>query len=425
MISIDTTRAERHLDRGALSKEVERAGTMLESLKKGTCAGSEMLGWLRLPFIDRKELERIVDTAKRIQDDSDALVVIGIGGSYLGAESAVRALPLESSFEVLFAGTNLSPEYHSRILEGLEGKKFSICVISKSGTTTEPAVAFRIFREALIEKVGKEGLAGRIVAITDPKHGALRSAAVKERYTTFDIPPDVGGRFSVLSPVGLLPMAAAGIPVGDILEGARWSIERFSAVEPNDMLRYAAVRHLLHEGGTDIEVMSTFHPELSYVCEWWKQLAGESEGKNGKGLFPASTVMTRDLHSLGQYLQEGKRNILETFLVAGESRKKLVIPYDDDDLDGLNYLAGRGLFEVNRKAFEGTRDAHSSGGLPVTTIEIERIDPFNLGALYVLFELSVAVSALLLGVNPFDQPGVEEYKNRMYTLLGKPGFQAT
>jgi glucose-6-phosphate isomerase len=381
-----------------------------------------MLGWLSLPRMPLRTVGEIIDTGKWVQDNSDCLVVVGIGGSYLGARAGIEALRDDAIFPVLFAGNSLSPGYHDELLESLDGRRFTICVISKSGTTTEPAIAFRLLKEKLIEQCGREGYGRRIIAVTDPARGALRGMAAAGGWKTFDIPPDVGGRFSVLSPVGLLPLAAAGVPIGMVLGGAAGALEMYTKTDrSNDALRYAVARTLLHRAGTVIEVMSTFHPHLSLFCEWWKQLAGESEGKKGRGLFPASTVMTTDLHSLGQLLQQGTRAILETFLVVSSAGPNLPVPYDRTDLDGLNYLAGIDLGEVNRKAFESTRDAHSAGGLPVITIEVPSMTPENLGGLFVFFEIAVAISARLLGVNPFDQPGVERYKSRMMKLLGKPG----
>jgi glucose-6-phosphate isomerase len=382
-----------------------------------------MLGWLDLPGIGSREIGAITDTAKRIQDENDCLVVIGIGGSYLGARAAIEALPGSARFPVHFAGNSLSPEYHERLLATLSGKRFALCVISKSGTTTEPAIAFRILKAKLIEAFGADHINNRIIAITDPSAGALRAIAGTEGYTAFPIPPGVGGRFSVLSAVGLVPCAASGIPVGEMLRGAEAALGRYSKPEAdNDALRYAVARNLLHRRGCAVEVLSTFHPELAYLCEWWKQLAGESEGKNGKGLYPASAVMTTDLHSLGQYLQEGARILLETFLVATGPQCDISVPPDRDDLDNLNYLAGRPMSEINRKAFEGTVAAHAAGGLPVLSIEVPAINAEAIGSLFIFFEMSIAVSGLMLGINPFDQPGVEEYKQRMFKLLGKPDF---
>jgi glucose-6-phosphate isomerase len=398
---------------------IEALGTLLN----GEGPGSEMLGWLALPCLPPRDIEEISDVGKRIRDTSDCLVVVGIGGSYLGARAGIEALKKHAPFPVLFAGNSLSPEHHADLLDYLEGKKFSICVISKSGTTTEPAVAFRLLRGRLAATCGNEDCNKRIIAITDPVKGALRQMAGTEGWKIFPIPPDVGGRFSVLSPVGLVPMAAAGIPIGEMVAGACAGLSRWTKEEPgNEALRYAVARSLLHGRGIEIEVLSTFHPELAWVCEWWKQLAGESEGKEGKGLYPSSTVMTTDLHSLGQLLQEGSRKILETFLVSENPTRDVEIPGEIEDLDGLNYIVGRTLSEVNRKAYEGTKAAHVAGGLPVMTIGLKKIEPTTLGELFIFYELAIAVSGRLIGVNPFNQPGVEEYKTRMFKLLGKPGY---
>jgi glucose-6-phosphate isomerase len=422
MLKLDFSLTRAHVAEHALSAALPGALDELRSLVRREGPGADMLGWLDLPLAPRGEIERLADGAKRIQDENDCLVVVGIGGSYLGARAAIEALPREAPFPVLFAGINLSPEYHERIFARLEGKRFALCVISKSGTTLEPAIAFRILRNKLLDRFGPEGARKRIIAVTDRESGALRRMAAKESYAGFVIPAGVGGRFSVLSPVGLFPCAVAGIPVREILDGAAAALGRFARNDAaNDAVRYAALRRLLLDRGIAIEVLSTFHPELASLCEWWKQLAGESEGKNGRGLFPASAVMSTDLHSLGQYLQEGPRSILETFLSAAEPRTDVKIPLDADDEDGLNYLAERSLSEVNRTALEGTREAHAAGGIPVLTIETESITPGSTGELFAFFEIATSISARLLGVNPFDQPGVEEYKRRMFRLLGKPG----
>ena len=416
MITLDTGLLGPHVSDEALRGALPGASAALSSLLRGECAGADMRGWLGLPKAQRRLVEELTDEGKRIQDESECLVVVGIGGSYLGSRAAIEVLADFAPFPVLFAGNSLSPVYHERLLESLSGKRFSICVISKSGTTTEPAIAFRLLREA------QAGSGGLIVAVTDPERGALRAEAEAQGWRTFAIPSDVGGRFSVLSPVGLLPMAAAGIPIGVLLEEAAAAMATYTRADAdNDALRYAAARHLLHQAGTAIEVLSVFDPSLHMICEWWKQLAGESEGKNHRGLFPASTVMTTDLHSLGQLLQEGTRSILETFLVVERPGRDLVVPGAAEDLDGLGYLEGRRLSAIDRKAFEGTREAHSAGGLPIMTLEVPEISPATMGGLFVFFEIAIAVSGLLGGVNPFDQPGVDEYKKRMFRLLGKPG----
>jgi glucose-6-phosphate isomerase len=424
VITLDTRNTSSFISDNELTRGLTAARDALRSLLMKKGPGRDMLGWLELPRLPEREIGILNDTAKRIQDENDCLVVIGIGGSYLGARAAIEALPEHAEFPVLFAGNNLSPEYHARLLESLAEKRFSLCVISKSGTTTEPAVAFRLLRKLLHENLGREAARSRIIAVTDSAKGALRKMAAEEGYTAFPIPSDVGGRFSVLSPVGLLPIAVSGIPIPEMLRGAASSLGKYTSEETsNDALRYAVTRALLHAKSITTEVLSTFHPELFQLCEWWKQLAGESEGKDGKGLFPASTVMTTDLHSLGQYLQEGVRNILETFLVVAAPRCDIEVPADESDLDGLNYLAGRPMGEINRKAYEGTIAAHTAGGLPTISMEIDSRNPHAIGELFVFFEIAIAVSGRLLGVNPFDQPGVEEYKKRMFELLGKPGVR--
>jgi glucose-6-phosphate isomerase len=424
VIRFDRGNTDAHLKGSDQRALFDRGAEALEAILARRGPGSEMLGWLDLPNIPEGELRRIEDAAKRIQDENDCLVVIGIGGSYLGARSAIEALPAEARFPVIFAGHNLSSDYHARLVESLEGRRYSLCVISKSGTTTEPAIAFRILGARLVESLGRSEASKHIVAITDPKEGALRRAAERDGYLTFYIPPDVGGRFSVLSPVGLVPCAAAGIPVRELIQGAAEAMDRYTRSGPeNNAMQYAVRRAGLFGQGIAIEVLSTFNPELGTLCEWWKQLTGESEGKGGKGLFPASALMTTDLHSLGQYLQQGARDILETFLVADEPRRTVTIPGTGDDQDGLEYLAGRTMSDINGKAFEGTRSAHEAGGLPVMTIELPAVTPAAIGTLFVFFEIAVAVSGHMLGINPFDQPGVEEYKRRMFELLGKPGSE--
>lgn len=422
MLNLDTGNIQDFIPDAEIAGIMPKAVEALGSLLRREGAGAAMLGWLDLPRTAQGELTRIHDTSRRIQDENDCLVVVGIGGSYLGARAAVEALGDEAPFPVLFAGNNLSPDYHARLLAALENKRFALCVISKSGTTTEPAVAFRLLRKKLIERFGREALPRRIVAITDPAGGALRAMAETSGFESFVIPSDVGGRFSVLSPVGLVPIAVAGVNIMELVGGAASALDLYTRGEANNTaLRYAARRVLLHNKGMQIEVLSSFHPELALFCEWWKQLTGESEGKEGKGLFPASTVMTTDLHSMGQYLQEGNSRLLETFLTALHPRRDLSVPSEEEDLDSLNYLAGTGMGEINRKAFEGTFAAHAAGGRPVMAIEVPSVTAGSIGHLFVFFEIAVAVSGRLLGINPFDQPGVEEYKRRMFELLGKPG----
>lgn len=421
MLSLDLSLVEPRLSRTEMDAGAPAAVAALRSLAGRTCPGAGMLGWLDLPEAPAEAIGRIADWGKRVQDDSECLLVIGIGGSYLGARAAIEALRSAATFPVYFAGTDLCPERHELLRREIGGRRYSVCVISKSGTTIEPAIALRLWRSILVERSGPAA-AKLVTAVTDRSSGALRRLALREGWRTFDIPPDVGGRFSVLSPVGLLPCAAAGLPIGALLEGARAGRGRWLRPEPsNDALRYALARHLLHRKGCAIEVLSTFHPSLASLAEWWKQLAGESEGKAGGGLFPASAIMTTDLHSLGQYLQDGSRSLIETFLSVPPPAPAVAIPAEEEDADGLNYLAGTRLDAVNRRAFEGTREAHAAGGIPVVTIEAPAMTPETLGALFFYFEVAVAVSGLLGGVNPFDQPGVEEYKRRMFRLLGRPG----
>jgi glucose-6-phosphate isomerase len=425
MIRYDAGNSDTFIDSSQLDDTMSRGADGLQSLLSRSGAGADMLGWLDLHRIPEREISRITDAAKRIQDENDLLIVIGIGGSYLGARALIEALPEEAAFPVLFAGNDISPERHARMLDSLDGRRFSLCVISKSGTTTEPAIAFRLFKQKLLERFGEKEAERRIITVTDPEGGALRRLSGLKGYDSFSIPPDVGGRFSVLSAGGLLPCAAAGIPIERLITGAAEAMERYSKPDQqNDAIRYAARRLLLFERGFVTEILSAFHPELCIFCEWWKQLAGESEGKEAKGLFPASALMTSDLHSLGQYLQEGPRNIIETFLVADAPRRDIEIPAALEDHDDLNYLAGKKMSDINRKAYEGTRGAHEAGGLPVMSIELPSLTPESMGALVVFFEMAIAISGRLLGVNPFDQPGVDEYKKRMFRLLGKPGSES-
>jgi glucose-6-phosphate isomerase len=410
-----------------LSKEASRAHELLES---GSGAGGEYAGWVRLPEkTDTGELERILTAAERIKKSSDTLVVIGIGGSYLGARAAIELLNSpehnlvkKDAPTVIFAGNNLSGSYLKRMLGFAYDRDFSVNVISKSGTTTEPAVAFRFFRELLVEKYGAAGARERIFATTDRSHGALRKMADGAGYETFAVPEDIGGRYSVLTAVGLLPIAAAGIDIKRILKGARLEREALSErSEKNDAWRYAMARQALYRSGKKIEILACFEPEFRYMAEWWKQLFGESEGKNGKGLFPASVEYTADLHSMGQYVQDGERLLLETF-VSFDSKDELKMPGDGKNLDGLNYLTGRSLSDINRAALKATKEAHIKGGVPCIELSTGEINEETFGALVYFFEFACGLSGYMGGVNPFDQPGVEEYKRNMFRLLGKPGF---
>lgn len=406
------------------------------SLHEKTGAGSDYLGWIDLPNeYDREEFARIQKSADKIKSDSDVLLVIGIGGSYLGARAAIEmlqhsfynALPKEKrkTPQILFVGNNISSTYMKDIIDLLDGKDFSINVISKSGTTTEPAIAFRLFRKLLEEKYGLEEARKRIYATTDKARGALKTLASEEGFESFIIPDDVGGRYSVLTAVGLLPIAVSGADIDEMMKGAAQAREEFSESELEDNIayQYAAVRNALYNRGKTIEMLINYEPGLQYFSEWWKQLFGESEGKDQKGIFPASANFSTDLHSLGQYVQDGRRDLFETIIKVENPRHELVLEEAANDLDGLNYLAGKTVDFVNNKAFEGTLLAHTDGGVPNLIISIPKMDEYTFGYLVYFFEKACAMSGYLLGVNPFDQPGVEAYKVNMFALLGKPGFE--
>ena len=395
----------------------------------------DFVGWLDLPVnYDKEEFKRIKKAAKKIKKESDILVVIGIGGSYLGARAVIEALT--SSFnnllpakqrkypQILFAGNNLSSNYLNELIEYIGNKDFSVNVISKSGTTTEPAIAFRIFREILENKYGIDEARSRIYATTDKEKGALKALAQKEGYETFVVPDNVGGRYSVLTAVGLLPIATAGIDIDKLMEGARIAEERYndSNLKYNECYQYAVARNILYKLYKSTEILVNYEPKLHYFTEWWKQLYGESEGKDQKGIFPTGVDNTTDLHSMGQYIQEGRRCLFETVLSVKEPKTDIKINPDDDNLDGLNYLAGKTLDYVNKKAMEGTIKAHVSGDVPNIQITMNKLDEENLGELIYFFEKACAMSGNILGVNPFNQPGVEEYKKNMFKLLKKPGY---
>ncbi|MCG0239897.1 MAG: glucose-6-phosphate isomerase [Firmicutes bacterium] len=399
--------------------------------------GSDFLGWVDLPLRpDREELERIKAAAARIREQADVLVVIGVGGSYMGARAVIEALghPFHNLLPrdrrpgpaIYYAGHNLSSTYLQRLLEMLEGQEVAVNVISKSGTTTEPAVAFRLVKALMERKYGKEEARRRIYVTTDRAKGALRQLAEAEGYERFVVPDDVGGRYSVLTAVGLLPIAAAGIDIDRLLAGAARGAEayRVAELEQNPAYQYAAVRTALYHKGRLIELLVSYEPMLHYVAEWWKQLFGESEGKDGKGIFPASADFTTDLHSLGQYIQEGRRHLFETVLWVEEPPADLTLPSDPGNADGLEYLAGTSVHSINRRAQEGTILAHVDGGVPNLQVILPALTPEHLGQVLYFFEKACAVSGYLLGVNPFDQPGVEAYKRNMFALLGKPGFEA-
>ncbi len=431
-ITFDYTHALPFIEQSDLDNirpEVIKATATLEA-QNG--AGKEFLGWLNLPDeYDVAEFARIKLAAQQIQDQSEILIVIGIGGSYLGAKAAIEFLshsfynhlPLaqRKTPEIHFAGTNLSGTYLTHLMELIGDRDFSINIISKSGTTTEPAIAFRILKQKLIEKYGEADARKRIYATTDKERGALKKLANQEGYDTFVVPDNVGGRFSVLTAVGLLPVAVAGVDIDALMEGAHSGMK--TARQPfdnNPCLQYVAVRNLLYRKGKYIEMLINYEPRLQYIAEWWKQLYGESEGKEGKGIFPASANFTADLHSLGQYIQEGHRHLFETLIQIEKPDLNLTIQADADNLDGLNYLAGKTLDFVNKKAAEGTLMAHVDGGVPNIIITLPEATAYYLGALFYFFEKACAVSGYMLGVNPFDQPGVEAYKRNMFRLLGKP-----
>jgi glucose-6-phosphate isomerase len=405
----------------------------LDSLNAGTGAGNDFLGWLSLPEDIIPQLDRIDKTARHLRSVTDTTVVIGIGGSYLGAKAVIDALSHSFSpilktkhHDILFAGQNICEDYMSDLLELLDGRNYSIIVISKSGTTTEPAIAFRILKDHLEKKAGKAVAADRVIAITDSSKGALRSLAELNGYETFIIPDNVGGRYSVLTPVGLLPVAVAGFDVRMLVKGSR-AMEEITRKNRNAIsnpsLMYAAARNLILQTGRPVEILVGFTPRLHYLSEWWKQLFGESEGKEGRGIFPASVDFTTDLHSLGQYIQEGQRILFETMISVRNPHKKLIIPAEKNDSDQLNYLAGKRLSEVNQNAETGTVLAHNDGNVPVITVSVPELDEFYIGQLIYFFEMACALSGYILDINPFDQPGVEAYKKNMFALLNKPGFE--
>ena len=414
------------------TKEVEKNH---KELHRRALDEEDFVGWLELPTnYDKKEFSRIKKAAKKIKKESDILVVIGIGGSYLGARAVIEALT--SSFynmltekqrkypQILYVGNNLSPNYINELIEYIGDKDFSVNVISKSGTTTEPAIAFRIFREILENKYGIEEARSRIYVTTDKERGALKTLADNEGYEKFVIPDNVGGRYSVLTAVGLLPIATAGIDIEKLMQGAQNAQERYDDpnLKYNECYKYAVTRNILYKLYKNTEILVNYEPKMHYFTEWWKQLYGESEGKDQKGIFPAGVDFTTDLHSMGQYIQEGRRNLFETVISIEKPKSDITINSDEDNLDGLNYLSGKTLDYVNKKAMEGTVKAHVSGDVPNIMINIENLDEENIGELIYFFEKACAMSGMILGVNPFNQPGVEEYKKNMFKLLKKPGI---
>lgn len=430
-IQLDYQKALSFFEQHEIDQQADLVKSVHRTIHEGTGAGSDFLGWVDLPVdYDKEEFARIQKSAKQIQSNSDVLVVIGIGGSYLGARSAIEILTPafkknEDTPEIIFAGHHLSSTYTQELIDYLEGKDFSVNVISKSGTTTEPAVAFRLFKKLLEEKYGKEEAVKRIFATTDKEKGALKQLATNEGYESFIVPDDVGGRFSVLTAVGLLPIAVAGIDIESMMSGAAKAREELSSddVSENIAYQYATIRNILYSKGYTTEMLINYEPSLQYFNEWWKQLFGESEGKDLKGIYPSSANFTTDLHSLGQYVQEGRRFLFETVLKVESPKHAITIEEDPEDLDGLNYLAGKTVDDVNTKAFEGTLLAHTDGGVPNLVVKVPQLDAFTYGYLVYFFETAVAMSGYQLGVNPFNQPGVEAYKQNMFALLGKPGFE--
>ena len=407
-----------------------------EKLINKTGEGNDFLGWLEIPFdYDKEEFARIKKAAQKIKENSEVLVVIGIGGSYLGAKAAIdmlnnnfyNLLPNDKrkTPQILFAGNSISGSYLAQLVDYVSDKDFSVNIISKSGTTTEPAIAFRVFKSLLEEKYGKEGAKERIYATTDASRGALKNLATEEGYESFVVPDDVGGRFSVLTAVGLLPIAVSGADVDTLMEGAQKASENYAVCDAykNDCYMYAVIRNILLNKDKSIEIMVNYEPRLHYFAEWWKQLFGESEGKDGKGIFPAAVDFSTDLHSMGQYIQDGRRVLFETVLNVESSRDDVVIEKTEDNIDGLNFLAGKTMSYVNNRAFLGTLLAHNDGGVPNLVINIPEINEYYLGQLIFFFEKACGISAYILGVNPFNQPGVEEYKKNMFALLGKPGYE--
>ena len=424
----------------ASDAEIEAIKPRIQNAKKvlteKTGEGNDFLGWIDLPVdYDKEEFARIKKAAEKIQSDSEVFLVIGIGGSYLGARAAIEALrhgfynsvskEIRKTPEIYYCGNNLSSTYISQLIEVIGDRDFSVNVISKSGTTTECSVAFRLFKEMLEKKYGREEAAKRIYATTDKARGALKTLADAEGYETYVVPDDVGGRFSVLTAVGLLPIAVSGADIDKLMEGAANAREYCLSkdFDDSDVMKYAAVRNVLYEKGLGMEILGNFEPALHYITEWWKQLYGESEGKDGKGIFPAGVDFTTDLHSLGQFIQEGTKNHFETFINVKNPKLEVVMQEEETNLDGLNYLAGKTVDFINKCAMNGTILAHVDGGVPNIRIDMEGIDELSIGELFYKFEFACGVSGYTLGVNPFNQPGVESYKKNMFALLGKPGFE--
>ncbi|GKX64877.1 glucose-6-phosphate isomerase [Inconstantimicrobium mannanitabidum] len=435
-LKLDLTKAQHYLS----EHEVEYFEGMVkdahEKLHNKTGAGSDFLGWVDLPVnYDKDEFARIKKAAEKIQGNSDVLIVIGIGGSYLGARAAIEMLTnnfynslpkaKRKTPAIFYVGNNISSTYMAELLEAIEGLDVSVNIISKSGTTTEPAIAFRIFKDYVEKKYGKEEAKGRIFATTDASKGALKNLADTEGYETFVVPDDVGGRFSVLTAVGLLPIATAGVNIDEIMKGAADAREEYSnpSLKENQCYQYAAARNALYNKGKRTEILVNYEPSVHFFNEWWKQLYGESEGKDGKGIFPAGVDFSTDLHSMGQYIQEGLRNIFETVICVEKAKKEIVIEESKENVDGLNFLTGKTMDFVNKNAFKGTLLAHNDGGVPNLILNVPELTPYYFGQMVYFFEKACGISGYLLGVNPFNQPGVEAYKKNMFALLGKPGYE--
>lgn len=436
-VTFDYSKAAQFISAEEVKNMEVQAAAAKDVLVQKTGAGNDFLGWIDLPVnYDKEEFARIQKAAEKIQGDSEVLLVIGIGGSYLGARAAIEFLrhsfynnvskEIRKTPEIYFVGNSISTRYIKHLMDVIGDRDFSINMISKSGTTTEPAIAFRVFKEMLEKKYGKEEAAKRIYATTDKARGALKNLATEEGYESFVVPDDVGGRFSVLTAVGLLPIAVSGADIVKLMEGAASGREMAlnAPFEENDAVKYAAIRNILHRKGKSTEILANYEPSLHYVSEWWKQLYGESEGKDKKGIFPASVDLTTDLHSMGQFIQDGSRIMFETVLEVEECEQEIIMGQEPVDLDGLNYLAGKNVDFINKSAMNGTILAHTDGNVPNLMIKIPKQDEFYLGQLFYLFEFACGVSGYMLGVNPFNQPGVESYKKNMFALLGKPGYEA-
>jgi glucose-6-phosphate isomerase len=433
-IQLDTRHLSSFIGQNEFTAIAPQVKLAHEALHSGNCAGNEFIGWVDLPTnYDKEEFSRIKAAAKKIQSDTDVFVVIGIGGSYLGARAAIEFLKSQNynsmkknTPDIYFTGNSISSSALSELLEICEGRNVSVNIISKSGTTTEPAIAFRVFRKYLEDKYGKEEACKRIYCTTDKARGTLKQLADQEGYETFVVPDDVGGRYSVLTAVGLLPIAVSGADIDALMAGAAKAQKEYNNPDmaTNPCYQYAAIRNILYRKGKEIEILVSYEPCFTMMCEWWKQLYGESEGKDNKGLFPASAVFSTDLHSMGQYIQDGRRSLFETVVLFDKAKKDLFIESDAENADGLNFLQGKSMAYINEKAFEGTVLAHTDGGVPNMVLRIPDFSEESLGSLIYFFEKACAISGSMLGVNPFNQPGVESYKKNMFALLGKPGYES-